>query len=590
MIFFIIIWSISLQMLAIWGFSFSYTPFAVPSAYQEIMVFAGGGLFFIGASLFGSGRLKIPYISILFLLLGLLVALQSRTLSYSYALQPLQGVLYFLWAALLSWAAWQWREKLGAERFYRHVAMALLAGSLLAALTGLLAVIAGGSGTSGGLSAYGFYESGVLSGPLRQRNLYATLLLSGIVCLAWLSGNGRWRWWAVIAGGLLLALPLGITGSRTGLLVCGLLAVFSAGMLLLPAGRRQSVFCVNLLVLAVLALAGQFVVPLLVEALGWEGVSALARAMESSDGAQSTLLRLQAWERAWHIFLEHPLLGVGFNNLAIADFSLRAGAFAQHLQPSTFFTHCHNLFLQIFAELGLVGGLLLLALCWQILLGLKRHWREPFGLFGIVVLVPMAVHSLLEFPLWYAFFLGPWLLLAQGGSAWTLDAHYLRSFRFVTVMLSVGLIFLGWSLISGIRDMDKVAGSLIKGDKTGAYQQAWMLTQSNGLVAPYAERAITMLVLPGENAAENRQALQLVDRVMRWKPYPLAPYKLAIWLMVTGEEAKAYAMLKDAITVYPDEAKGFTVFLDQMAAPGLAEKREKLRARFEALQAARHRS
>lgn len=574
-------WLSGITLLSVWDFNLWLSPMAQPSAYQELIAFSGGGLIFVGALMLRKNSLQFPLQSALFLLLALLVAVQSRMLPYAYSVQPLLGVLYFLWAALLSWAAWQWREELGAECFYRQVAIALLAGSLLAALVGLWAAWVAANGSISIVQAQGLFENGVLSGPLRQRNLYTTLLLTGLVCLAWLVGESRFRWLVLFFGGLLLALPLGLTGSRTGLLVCGLLAALAAGGRLYPGCGKQAAFCLNLLLLAGLVLLCQLGVPVLSKALGGEGVSALARLAGEQAAADSTRLRFEAWQRAWQIFVEHPLWGVGFNNLASPDFLLRAGPFAHHLQLSIFFTHSHNLLLQVLAELGLIGGILLLLLCWQAFLGLVRQWREPFGLFCVAVLVPLAVHSLLEYPLWYAFFLGPWILLVQGDKVWLLDGRYLRSFRLVAVLCVAGLVFLGWSLVGGIREMDRVGDLLIKGDKAGAYRRAWSLAQTNGLVAPYAERVITMLALPGERDVENRQILQTVDRVMRWKPYPLAPYKYAIWLMADGQEEKAYAMLKMALTVYPEEAKTFPEFLNQANSRSFRDGREWLRVKFE---------
>jgi O-antigen ligase len=87
--------------------------------------------------------------------------------------------------------------------------------------------------------------------------------------------------------------------------------------------------------------------------------------------------RQQIWKRGRQYILEHPVAGVGAGNFPIAEGDF-AAALGQHAKWST----AHNAYIQAFAELGLVGGGIFIA----ILLvtasrGLKlwRQARAPAG-------------------------------------------------------------------------------------------------------------------------------------------------------------------------------------------------------------------
>jgi O-antigen ligase len=263
-------------------------------------------------------------------------------------------------------------------------------------------------------------------GNLRQPNHVSTLLLWAAIAaialreLRWLSTP------AAVVSLLLLAAGLVLTASRTAMLGVLLLAVW--GVLdkrLTPASRR-------LLWAAPLAYA-------LCWAVLTQGAHS-AQKMLAVEGrlaeADLSASRFAIWADALTLIRAQPWTGVGFGEF---NFAWSLSVLPQ--RPVAFFDHAHNLFIHWAVELGLPGTavltLLLLAMLGRLLRGLRRSTdgndilkaapppEQPVDpSLGVRVslawLTLIFVHSQLEYPLWYAYFLLPtaWILglgLAQAG-------------------------------------------------------------------------------------------------------------------------------------------------------------------------------
>jgi len=127
----------------------------------------------------------------------------------------------------------------------------------------------------------------------------------------------------------------------------------------------------------------------------------------TADGDISSS-RFAIWSNTLALIAQHPWLGVGFGEF---NFAWSLTPFPH--RPIAFFDHTHNLPLQFAVELGLPLAALVLALLlyalWRAFDACRRADARsaPMLRAAFMMVLMMAVHSQLEYPLWYAYFLLP---------------------------------------------------------------------------------------------------------------------------------------------------------------------------------------
>jgi O-antigen ligase len=208
---------------------------------------------------------------------------------------------------------------------------------------------------------------------------------------AWLGDVSRWAppAAALLAAGVLASLS---RGAWLGIALAGAVVLAVAS----PRSRRLLVaLAVGLLLLAVLGSGGLLPGPI-AERLGvvaeYFGPFDVRR-VEPTPENWSVVERMAHWQAAWHMFLDHPWLGIGPGNYAaVYDRYFLPG----WLDP---LGHAHNYYLNLAAETGVLGlgsFILTLVLAFRAAIrGLRA--RDPFwrtvalGVLGS--LVAIAMHS-----------------------------------------------------------------------------------------------------------------------------------------------------------------------------------------------------
>ena len=116
--------------------------------------------------------------------------------------------------------------------------------------------------------------------------------------------------------------------------------------------------------------------------------------------------RLATWSDAWDVFLEHPVNGVGSGAYAGGVHELGIGLDEPDAQIKT-----ANLWLEVLAELGIIGFAALLALLMIAFVGLwRRRKQEPLAPFVITAIVASAAMFAFVQTLWVPYRWIVWIL------------------------------------------------------------------------------------------------------------------------------------------------------------------------------------
>jgi O-antigen ligase len=256
-------------------------------------------------------------------------------------------------------------------------------------------------------------------GNLRQPNHLATLLLwssvAAVPVLEWARTGGAGRAVSAMLASLFALLLFGIvlSGSRTGLLGVGVLLLWGLLDSRISRGTRALLIASPLL-----CAFGWWLLDALAAAQGLVAHLGAAARVGESDLSSG---RFSIWRDTLALIAQHPWLGVGFGEF---NFAWTLTPFPQ--RHPQFFDHTHNLPLQLAVELGLPLALLILGLLLWALWQAFDRTRRVEGPEGpalracFVMVLLMALHSQLEYPLWYAYFLLPtafaWGLCLGAGS------------------------------------------------------------------------------------------------------------------------------------------------------------------------------
>lgn len=245
-------------------------------------------------------------------------------------------------------------------------------------------------------------------GNLRQPNHLSSVLLWAAVAVVALAELGRLGRRAAAALFAAIVFAVVLSASRTGVVGVLLLAAWGLVDRRLARGTRG-------LLLAAPVLYG----------LAWLGMAGWAQLAQHPFGGEARLAasdisgsRFGIWRNAWGLVAQQPWSGVGFG-----EFNLAWTLTPFPDRPVAFFDHAHNLPLQLLVELGVPLAVLVMAALVAALWMAARCASRATGEIGVarraalMMVTMIALHSLLEYPLWYAFFLLPaaWALAFAAG-------------------------------------------------------------------------------------------------------------------------------------------------------------------------------
>ncbi len=372
-------------------------------------------------------------------------------------------------------------------------------------------------------------------GNLAQPNHLATLLMMALASVVFLHESKKL---SALPGALLVfvfGLGLAVTASRAGML--GFLA-----LLVWWLAKRSKIGSQTPPWVAAVVGAGF----LLLFGL-WPRFYAL---VEMSGAAELRLLdsggRVQVWPQLVEALFEKPWWGWGIREVARAQNSV-AHAYAFSLP----FTYSHNLVLDLALWLGLpIAAILVMA-------GLIWFWRRAMAAnqllpwYCLAVAIPLAVHSMVEYPFAYAYFLAPVMfLLGVMEASLGMQPVFRLRLPIAVAALFVTSALLVWSAVEYFRieeDFRVVRFEALHiGQTPASYQKpdVVLLTQLGALL-----EGGRISPRPGMSADE----LLLVKNVALHYPWTATQNRYALALALNGQPGEAIRQLRVMRALYGEK-------------------------------------
>jgi hypothetical protein len=438
------------------------------------------------------------------------------------------GAAYLAWAGLMMIVAYNLLRESNLAQLVNFLAWALVLGAI--AVTGLelwLRFVLRVQGDWGGMTQYNNYGDYLSLGLVSA--LYLWLKSGRLACAAAL-------------GGLFIVVGLSLSPSRSVWLYW-LVLVLVAGI----GGVQQKRRLFSGLGVLLLVYAGmQFLWKSAWMPVAVTTQTAGERFVQQVSGASP---RLHIWRVAWDLFLQSPWFGQGFGRFDWAYFAAGDGQY----EIINSVENGHNIILHLLAEMGVFPVLCLFATLgvWGYAFIKSQPSLEKSWLMALISI--LALHSLLEYPLWYCYFLGIAAVLLGVGEqkAYPLKVNRLMQWSLASVLA----VFIGVSIQHRLNymRMENAMYSMQFGNQKLSMpvfvNVLKSVSQATPTLAPFVAMVFSLI---GENNTNPSDTMLLIgDKALHFRPYPALIYKQVVRLAVAGKQPEATALLRQSLKAYP---------------------------------------
>lgn len=486
-----------------------------------------------------SGSILVPAATCPFLTLGLIAVIQGVTGNITFSGDAFVFALYIsLCVMCITLGFTTSTEIFGSSRSTstrqersRNVALEYLACLLLiGALASAVVAFAQVLGLWDESSLIIRMPSRRPGGNIGQPNHLATLLLMGVISLLYLYESGLLKVWS---SGLILpvlAFALASTESRT---------IWLSFLLLMAwwfAKQKKLSFRLPpwmALLTGIVFFTLFWWWPSFLDLIHLSGINV------GSEKAVSTAagMRLVMLPQLLEAVAQRPWWGWGIREIAAAH-----NAVAHAYPVSEAFTYSHNIVLDLALGIGLPLTVLFLVVIGIWLWFRIRGVNNLSSWYCLAMILPFALHSMLEFPFAYAYFLAP-VMFALGalekelGSkfSWRIGVSHVAGLLLVTSILAI------WSVVEyvEIEEDFRVARfeALRIGQTPESYERphVFLLTQLNALL-----NGARIVPKPGMTMEE----LELARKVALRYPWAATQNRYALSLALNGNRAEALRQLQ----------------------------------------------
>lgn len=523
-------------------------------------------------------EVEIPTLVLWLLGFAAVLPLQIVWLDIAYPELSMLGALYVIWAALLVWLGRVLAKSCGMEELVVWLAAMLLLGGLLNAAAAVLQFYGIESLFGPLVASLGAVQRGAY-GNFGQNNHFADYVTLALISALYLHVKGRLSWPMAAACTGIFLYALSLSGSKASWLY--LPAALALSLWFRSRSVDPALRCATVSVAVLLPLFG-----LLQYAMAHYGlairpalpgaasapvtpidrfVAELAHGIFPETGGSALGTRIYMWHQALLMWFRHPVLGVGFGQYAGVFFEQAAELSRYHIP--NYDRNSHNALMQLLAETGLVGAGLVCAGLGGWLWGLRRRLSITAETWWTLCLLSVLfVHSMIEYPLWHANFLGVAAVLLGMGSERCIRLHLTALSRLAfPVMLTAGFLTLG-SVLHAYRDLERLMYPPVLPKNRAEIverNEALLKLHRDTLLAPYVELTYAGIIVADRVNLEDKLALN--RRVLRLLPVPELAYRQVLLLGLNGELDAALLQLDRAVAVFPYRLKDYVRIIEDAA-------------------------
>jgi O-antigen ligase len=534
----------------------------IPSFYNEciaamlLLVASLVSVIFFSRREYTSDGYSLPLISLLFIpliaVLGVQVGLNKLAFSYN-ALFPALVMAIAVASVMLGATT---IKLFGSEKLLFWICIACIIGGVLNVAAQIIQL--SGAGTY--FQPWVSQAKDSYYGNLAQRNHLATYLSWALIAALYLHAKNHIRRYAIVLLGLVLLVGIALTASRMTWLQVGWVALGGGYLISRIESASRPRFWYLVFFLPLVYLVVTFLLPHIFDLLSLNlGKTAIERIQTEALDRNRWLIYSQAWE----IFRMHPFLGIGPGELSFNQFLLM-----DHYDKTLFASSAHNLVLDLLVMTGVVGTFFFM---WFFIAWFLRIRKVAVSLETVCIMLMLAmlgIHSLLEFPEWYGFFLFPTAFLIG-----CLETRFIGIKKGIFVRItpivavSYGIAFNVILCLQYIQ-LEKLYSTMY------FYNPNAEPATEKGLILIENYRATTFFKAPAEfllswtfrlNDIALDTKLTISERAMRYQPEANIVYRHIVLLALAGQQEKAIFYLKRLKKTYPSEFNNIGKALNAMA-------------------------
>jgi O-antigen ligase len=499
---------------------------------------------------------QVPQIALVFVGLAAILAMQYTVGMLHSTQYALLIASYLAWAFMLVVLGGFLRAQLGWDKIAIVLAWFIVLGGLInVVFVGLQLGLKSGLG-------FTFMPNFSSYGALAQRNNFADYIALATASTLYLYAKKQLSVKPFLVVLSLFITLLAFSGSRSAWLYLGTITALAFVWQLSNLKQTVDSTAINRLFKASLLLIPLF---MLIQFLLANGLAdtlielpneRIGQTLESNNSS----LRAQFWHTSWHWFMQSPWLGIGTGQMRWHSFLLLDNPAAN--PANMIFEHSHNLFMHLLAEMGVGAALLALIGLGSWLWAFKWHALTLEKWWLLVLIAIIGIHSMLEYPLWYTYFLGVFaFLLGAGDEKFTQLNLPQKAQKPLKILLALSLVLGVCNLATMCMAYQKlenqlaVAGqAIVLPEQKITFMNDLTWVHQNSVLAPYAELMLATYSPPSQQHAS--QQLALTQNAIKFMPMQRINMQYALLLEITGQHAPAIAHLKRLLVAYPSNMQG----------------------------------